>query len=290
MNEPLVSVIIPCYNAEKYVESAVRSIMNQTYKNLEILITDDCSTDGSLVILNALAKEDERIKIYHNNHNKNIVETLNELIARSVGFYIARMDADDISLPTRIEAQVSYMQKHRNIMVLGCNVTHIDEFGKIIFKPIIPCAPCMVKNMRYFRTCFYHPTVMIRAEIKNEYFYEEKYQYAEDYALWLKLLEYYKGANLKKRLLHYRIHAEQISQQKTENQIAVFLKIFQQFNFGIVKNQDVGMYARYIAANEVTNSVKLLKLLAFFFIKKKIVLSPLLFMTLLHKFFKAKKC
>lgn len=286
----LVSVIIPAYNAEKYVESAVRSIMTQTYKNLEILVTDDCSTDSTLEILNRLAKEDCRIIVYHNEQNKGIVKTLNDLVSRANGKYIARMDADDISLPKRIEKQVAYMQKHINIMILGCNVTHIDGFGNSIFRPIIPCTSVMVKNMRYFRTCFYHPTVMFRAEIKNEYFYEDKYQYAEDYALWLKILESHRGNNLKQRLLLYRIHGEQISQQKTEKQISVFLKIFQEYNFGIIKKQEIEVYARYIAANEIVNTRILLNLLIRFFEKKKIILSPLLFLTLLHKFIKAKKC
>ena len=97
-NNPLVSVIIPCYNAEKYVESAIRSIMNQTYKNLEIIITDDCSTDDTLEILQKLAKEDSRIKLYKNETNLKIVKTLNNMISQANGKYIARMDADDISL------------------------------------------------------------------------------------------------------------------------------------------------------------------------------------------------
>ena len=98
---PLISVIIPCYNAEKYVEQAVRSIMNQTYKNQEILCTDDCSIDSTLSILERLATEDSRIRIIRHTENKKLIFTLNELVQESKGDYIARMDADDISLPQR---------------------------------------------------------------------------------------------------------------------------------------------------------------------------------------------
>ena len=287
---PLVSVIIPAYNAERYVELAVRSIMNQTYKNLEILITDDCSTDRTFEILKKLAEEDSRIKLFRNDKNLGIVDSLNFMIAVSCGEYIARMDADDVSLPLRIEKQVKYMQTHKNIMILGCNVIHIDENNKSIFKPIIPCSPIMVRNMRYFRICFYHPTVMVRAKIKNEYFYEKDFLYAEDYALWLKLLEKYRGANLRKTFLQYRIHKGQISKQKTDKQISVFLKIFKKYNFDVINDSEIELYARYIAASEVIDCKKLLKLLFSFFLKKKIFVSPLLFLTLAHKFLKAKKC
>ena len=102
MESPLVSVIIPCYNCIKYVEEAVMSIVNQTYQNMEILITDDCSSDGTYEILKKLAKLDKRIKLYRNQKNEKIIETLNKMIHKSKGKYIARMDSDDISVLTRI--------------------------------------------------------------------------------------------------------------------------------------------------------------------------------------------
>ena len=112
MNNPLVSVIIPCYNAEKYVEEAVRSIMTQRYKNIEILVTEDCSTDNTLKILKNLEKEDSRIKVIQNKKNLKIVKSLNNMINIAQGKYIARMDADDISLPERIEKQVRFMEEN----------------------------------------------------------------------------------------------------------------------------------------------------------------------------------
>ncbi len=122
--QPLVSVIIPCYNAEKYVEQAVRSIMNQTYKNLEILITDDCSTDASFAILQKLAEEDARIKLFRNTENQKIVRTLNALVERATGKYMARMDADDISLAKRFERQAAFLEANPDIAICGTNAWH----------------------------------------------------------------------------------------------------------------------------------------------------------------------
>ena len=130
MNSPLVSVIIPCYNAENYVEEAVRSIMTQTYKNLEIIVTDDCSTDNTLKVLRNLAVEDSRIKIIENKENLKIVKSLNNMINIAQGKYIARMDADDISFPERIEKQLAFMDANPEYGLCGTNALCIDEKGK----------------------------------------------------------------------------------------------------------------------------------------------------------------
>ena len=197
---PLVSVIIPCYNAEKYVELAVRSIMNQTYKNLEILCCDDCSTDVTFLILQKLADEDSRIKLIKNETNQKIVKTLNKLIALANGKYIARMDADDISLPKRIEEQVKVLEKNNNrIVMCGCNVIHIDESGRKIAKTILPVTKKQIQVMKSFRTPFYHPSVMIKAAVLKQYKYLREFQYAEDYELWLRILHNYEAVNLRKR-------------------------------------------------------------------------------------------
>lgn len=164
-SKPLVSVTIPCYNAEKYVESAVCSIMNQTYKNLEIIITDDCSTDKTFEILQRLAKEDSRIKLYKNETNLKIVKTLNNMIFQANGKYIARMDADDVSLPERIEKQVLFLEQNSDFSFCGTNAYHIDENGKTIDKSVLPETFEDNKFFLKFYSTFYHPTVMIRSDV-----------------------------------------------------------------------------------------------------------------------------
>ena len=113
MYEKLVSVIIPCYNAEKYLRESVESIINQSYPNLEIICIDDCSTDSTLAILEELASRDARVKVLHNSRNMKIASSLNRGLEYSTGEYIARMDADDIALPKRIEKQVDYLEKNK---------------------------------------------------------------------------------------------------------------------------------------------------------------------------------
>jgi len=210
-NAPLVSVIIPVYNAEKYVEQAVRSIMNQTYQNLEILITDDCSTDGSFAILQKLAEEDARIKLFRNEYNQKIVRTLNALVERAAGKYIARMDADDISASKRIEKQVAFLEANPDIAICGTNAWHIDEKGKVLRCSHLASSNDDIQKYKLFACPFYHPTVLVNALIFKNNRYDEKYLYAEDFELWLRILANHKSINLKDRLLYYRVLPNSIS-------------------------------------------------------------------------------
>lgn len=224
IESPLVSVIIPCYNSEKYVEQAVRSIMNQTYKNLEILITDDCSADSSFVILQRLAEEDSRIKLFKNEQNQKIVRTLNALIECANGKYIARMDADDISLPKRIEKQVAFMEENPDIAICGTNAWHIDENNIVTGQSFLAIDNDDIQIFKLYANPFYHPSVLIRSQILKNYNYNEAYLHAEDFALWKLLLETYKGYNLPDKLICYRI-TENIELQKKKTQCELLFKL-----------------------------------------------------------------
>lgn len=236
---PIVSVIIPCYNAEKYGESAVRSIMSQTYKNLEIIVTDDCSTDGTFAILEKLASEDSRIRLYKNEKNLKIVKTLNNMILLAKGKYIARMDADDISLPERIEKQVKFLEENPDIAFCGTNAVIIDENGRKIGKS---CHPLTCKEIRFFLqfySTFFHPAIMIRSGVYKENLYDEDFLYAEDYELWARMIfsENLQGANLKEKLLEYRVFKEQTSAIHQEKQADAAARIFDKYR--IVSEENV---------------------------------------------------
>lgn len=241
-NSPLVSVIIPVYNAERFVESAVRSIMNQTYTNLEILVTDDCSTDGSFEILQRLASEDSRITLYRNESNLKIVRTLNSLVAAANGKYIARMDADDISLPKRIEKQVAFLERNLDYALCGTNAWYIDESGRRIGKSVLPLSFEDNKFFLQFYSTFYHPTVMLRSEIYKQNLYDENFLYAEDYELWARLVfaENAKGANIKEKLLKYRIFKNQSSEEHRKEQNESSARIFD--TYSIVPEAFVGFH------------------------------------------------
>lgn len=239
-NFPLVSAIIPCYNAEKYVELAVRSIMNQTYKNLEILCCDDSSTDNTFSILQELADEDSRIKLFKNEPNQKIVKTLNKLVSLANGKYIARMDADDISLPERIEKQVEFLEKKSDIAFCGTNAIIIDENSKKTGKTSLPIIAEDNKFFLQFYSTFFHPTIMIRSEIYKQNLYDEDFLYAEDYELWARLIfsEKLKGSNLPEKLFEYRIFNAQSSFIHQEKQISASARIFDEYQIVSSENKE----------------------------------------------------
>ncbi|MCS4166212.1 MULTISPECIES: glycosyltransferase family 2 protein [Sphingobacterium] len=198
----LVSVIIPCYNAEKYVEEAVRSIMKQTYLDLEIIVIDDCSTDRTNEILQSLSLEDSRIVFLKNETNLKLIKTLNLGISISKGKFIARMDADDISEPARLGEQVDFLTKNLDYGVVGTFGNIIKE-NRIIGKFVKPITDWEIKRELYFDSPFIHPSVMVRREIMENY--DANFYQVEDYVLWVKLSKKTKFYNIPKALINYRI-------------------------------------------------------------------------------------
>lgn len=205
-NLPLVSVIIPCYNAGRYVEEAVESILNQTYKRLEIIAIDDGSTDDTKDILRRLQHKDNRLNIIENGQNLKLVNTLNKGLYFSNGDFVARMDADDIALPSRIEKQVEFLYANPDVGLLG---TFIEEFGEDTPHSILkqPTTHQAIYSRLFVSSPFFHPSVMMRKKILSDYSlqYENQYYRAEDYALWVKMSQYTKMANIPEVLLKYRI-------------------------------------------------------------------------------------
>ncbi len=138
MDKKLISVIIPVYNVDKFVKDAILSICNQTYKNIEIIVVDDCSTDSTYNIVENLAKHDIRIKLFKNSKNSKIVKTLNFALEQANGDFIARMDGDDISSPERLEKQLNFLIENKKFYLIGSYIITIDESGEIIGKQKMP--------------------------------------------------------------------------------------------------------------------------------------------------------
>ena len=126
VNNPLISVLIPVFNVELYVRQAINSITNQTYKNLEIIIVDDCSADSTYNIVKQLQESDNRIKLFRNSKNLKIAETLNYALSQASGEYIARMDGDDYSDPTKIEKQYTFLLNNPDFVLVGTNYVLVD--------------------------------------------------------------------------------------------------------------------------------------------------------------------
>ena len=217
-SSPLVSIILPCYNAEKYLQECISSILNQTYNKFELIIIDDGSTDTSYEI--AESNKDSRITILKNNSNTGIVSCLNASIKLTKGKYIARIDADDMMHRERLEKQVSFLEddKNKEIVLVGSNHFIIDSNSHNVSLKQFPITDSEIKACMLFQNPFSHPSVMIRTNILKKEKYSNKFNHAEDYQLWFKLSTNYKMANIPEFLTYYRIHAQNTSAQKGKQQ------------------------------------------------------------------------
>ncbi len=252
MTNPMISVIMPVYNAEKYVAQAIESILKQTYSDFEFIIVDDCSTDNSYEILQSYAANDARIRLFKNDVNSKLPKTLNFGISQANGKYIARMDADDISLPERFAQQVGFMDANPAIGVCGTWFKLFVE--NIKFATGERCYPSQSErlklNMLFVECSMAHPSVMIRKSIfQNNQPYELDYiSKAEDYELWCRLIR--RGilfTNLPEFLFYYRVTSNQISQVYSQNMSDSSKEIlYCNFNF---------FFGRFIVSNEIQRFV-----------------------------------
>lgn len=151
-----ISVLIPTYNVGKFVEKAIRSVMQQSYTNLEIIVVDDFSTDDTFSILQKLANEDSRIKLFRNKQNMKIAATLNFAIEQASGKYIARIDGDDIADNTRIETLYNYLQEHLEVKLVSSNLFSINEKDAILKEEIYPESFESIKKVALFSSPVSH--------------------------------------------------------------------------------------------------------------------------------------
>ena len=218
---PLISVVMPVYNAEKYLAEAIESILTQTYTKFEFLIFNDGSKDKSVQIVNEYAQKDKRIVFFDCKENGGLIQRLNDGIDNAKGKYIARMDNDDISLPTRFEEQVQFMEANEDIGICG---TYFDVFEKnsnaIMLHIQHPITDNQIKLSLLTQCVIGHPTVMARTELLKNNLYSLEYNAAEDYELWARLVLKTKFYNLPKVLLLYRWHGQNMSLKQSEAQLS----------------------------------------------------------------------
>lgn len=209
-SSPLVSVVMPVYNGEKYLAEAVESILNQTFRDFEFIIIDDGSTDGTAQILEQYGRGDSRIRICH-QENAGVVAACNRGIGLARGKYIARMDADDIALRHRFQAQVGFLESNPDVALVGSAISFIDAEGRGHGQIMrYPTSDSAIRRILYYGNCFAHPSIMMRRQAVSAVGgYRECCSPAEDYDLWLRLAERFKVANLAEPLLLYRIHHRQ---------------------------------------------------------------------------------
>jgi len=203
---PLISIVMPVYNEEKYIKESIDSILNQTFENFEFIIIDDASTDNSWDIIKSY--DDKRILAIQNKINLGNYPSRNEGARMAKGKYIAVMDSDDIACAERLEKQYKYLEKHPHLVALGSEFTFSD--GKKITKSPLSYEGICISLIKNFKLL--HPSLMIR----NSFFhsiggYDEKYKYASDYDLFCRICLNGEIEILEDTLMIYRRHPNQIS-------------------------------------------------------------------------------
>lgn len=229
-NKELISVILPAYNAERYLSEAIDSVLNQTYTNFELIIINDGSTDKTEEII--LSYLDPRIRYVKNEQNLKLIKTLNKGIDLAKGKYIARMDADDISLPTRLEKEVEFLEKHTDIDVVSCFPYNLNMKGKILGRSsyFVVTRPIPCKFVSMFEPSICHPACMFRADSIRKFKYSDndKNLHIEAYELWNRMFHNEsKGSMIPEYLIYYRDNASSVCHIHIDEQLSNHLYLLQ---------------------------------------------------------------
>jgi len=217
-----VSVIMSVYNGEDYLQESIESILNQTFSDFEYLIIDDCSTDNTWEMLSQYAEKDPRIILVKNSENLGLTKSLNKGLTLAKGEYIARQDADDISLPQRFEKEVKVLDEQPDCVLVSCNIQLIQGRNqKVIEVMNRSCPPELVDwYLLFYNHVAGHSQVMYRrSNVITLGGYSEQWLYSEDYELWCRFAKSKKKiVILPEILLTYRRHGQNISVQKAKQQ------------------------------------------------------------------------
>lgn len=223
-DSPTVTVLMSVHNAERYVSSSIKSILSQTFRDFEFLIFEDASTDNSLQAIKEIC--DPRIKLIENSEQMGLSANLNRGLKLARGEYIARMDADDISLVDRLARQVAFMQENPDVGVCGSAAIEVDDADRTIRVRKVRSGKCLERWV-WMPSPLIHPTVMFKKKIAQQFSYDVAFIAAQDYELWLRM--YSAGVtidNVSEILLRYRVHGENASSSKRTIQLQASYSAF----------------------------------------------------------------
>jgi glycosyltransferase involved in cell wall biosynthesis len=219
MADPLVSVVMAVHNGGQFLREAVDSILGQTFKDFEFILMDDGSTDSTPSLLAEYQNADARIRVKRFDQNQGLTHCLNAGIQMARGKYLARMDADDISLPQRFERQVRYLDEHPQVAALGCGFTLMDEAGTPLKDYIFSSRPEVLRWNLLFFNPISHPGAMIRSSIMRELGgYDPQLMRAQDYDLWWRMSFIGRLGNLQDILLLLRQHGGRVTNKHQDQQ------------------------------------------------------------------------
>lgn len=219
MSSPTISVVMSVFNGESFLPEAVESILAQTFGDFEFIIIDDGSTDTTPQILAEYVKHDDRIRVF-SQQKRGLVESLNRGIELSRAGYVARMDADDVSLPHRLQKQIDFLQRHPEVGLLSGAYEQIDATGTILGTISVPLADSEIRAAMMMANQICHPAVLMKKEVARAAGgYRSEPLHAEDYDLWLRMAERTQLANLSDVILRYRVHLGQVSVANLTHQV-----------------------------------------------------------------------
>ena len=242
-----ISVIMSVYNGETYLKEAIESVRNQTFKNWELIVINDCSTDSTSEILAEFASRDERIKVHTNEVNLKLPTSLNKAISLSTGKYIARMDADDICLPDRLEKQYKFMEENSDVALSSCRFMTVRNGVYMSGGAGGRCDFQALKAMLLVANPILHPGVIAKADVMKKFNYDTSLTCTEDLELWTRMvMGNQKIQILPECLLIYRLHDKQITSTTLQRQHTEVMKIQQKYYASLLQKMDEEMLEFYI--------------------------------------------
>ena len=260
--KPLVSVIMPVYNAGEFLRQTLNSVFDQTYQNIEVIAIDDGSTDNSLKILKEYAKRDSRLKVLGNVKNLGVGQSANKALKKAKGNYIARLDADDLIPLDRIEKQVKFLMENSDIVVVGGQVELITEDGLPIVVKHFPETHSQIINFAFTAMPLQQGAMMVNKKLlpKDFIWYKEKLKTSEDLDFFFRAFKYGRGANLPEVVLYYRQHGKSITQVASAKKIffhayKIRKKALRYYSFQVSDATMFLMIAQYILVKLLPSSM-----------------------------------
>ncbi len=211
---PLVSVIINAYNAEAYFAECLDSVLAQTLEDFEVIVVNDGSTDATGEIAEAYARRDARVRVFHNERNFGIPATINRALSHARGEFIAKMDADDVTMPERFAKQVAYLRAHPEVVMVGSWWSRIDPDGRELGGHRLHPSNRRLAQQMLRRCVLVHTSVMVRGDLYRRIKYREFFRYAQDYDLFLRLCEHGEIAILPEVLARQRLNPRGVTVQR----------------------------------------------------------------------------
>jgi len=224
---------MPVFNAEKFIEKSLKSLLDQTFSNFELIIVDDGSTDNSLKIVSGF--KDERIRILQNDSNRGIVFSRNRGLSEIRGRYYAPFDADDIARKDKLEKQIQFLDSHPEFAMVGTWAKLIDEKNELLPKKWkLNAPPERIPSIMLFRNYFVHSSIMVRSNLIPSEKYRAGFDVVEDYKFCADIAMHYKVYNLPEYLIHYRVHDESAMRSDKERMKVQDIKIYR-YLFDLLK-------------------------------------------------------